>query len=223
MIQTIAKGLGDLVNKVVFIGGATTPLYIEDPAASEVRPTEDVDCIIEIASQIEYHKLEENLRKRGFKNLVDSTGKAPICRWKFNGVIVDVMPTDEKILGFSNRWYIEGIKNAQPLQLSSTEILIFTSPYFIAAKIEAFHGRGKKDFRISPDMEDIITLLDGRPNFKKELLSAPASVQKYLKQEFKKFIRNEEFEEGLYAHLRTEGNTAKRVKGFMRLLKEITL
>ena len=27
MIQTIAKGLGDLVNKVVFIGGATTPAF----------------------------------------------------------------------------------------------------------------------------------------------------------------------------------------------------
>ncbi len=28
-----------------------------------------------------------------------------MCRWHFDDVILDVMPTDEEILTFGNRWY----------------------------------------------------------------------------------------------------------------------
>ncbi|WP_156785488.1 MULTISPECIES: hypothetical protein [Cyanophyceae] len=34
---------------------------------------------------------------------------APLCRWLYQDLIVDIMPCDAKILGFSNRWYQAGI------------------------------------------------------------------------------------------------------------------
>jgi hypothetical protein len=48
-IKAVHKALGDLRDKVVFVGGATVSLYI-DRTASEVRPTEDVDLLVELVS-----------------------------------------------------------------------------------------------------------------------------------------------------------------------------
>ena len=91
MLQTVANGLGELKEEMVFVGGAVAELYADDPAASDIRPTLDVDCVIELSSRIEYAELEESLRKKGFAN--DTSEGAPICRWVYNNVKVDVMPT----------------------------------------------------------------------------------------------------------------------------------
>lgn len=37
------------------------------------------------------------------------------------------------------------------------------APYFCATKLEAFGGRGKNDYLASHDLEDLITVVDGRP------------------------------------------------------------
>lgn len=41
--------------------------------------------------------------EQGFQE--DTREGAPLCRWVRHGTTLDVMPLDEKILGFSNRWY----------------------------------------------------------------------------------------------------------------------
>jgi hypothetical protein len=66
MVIHVARHLGDLREKVVFLGGCATGLLITDPAMPEVRITNDVDVIVEITSRLEYYRLEEELRKRGF-------------------------------------------------------------------------------------------------------------------------------------------------------------
>jgi hypothetical protein len=69
-----------------------------------------VDVIVEVASYSQYAKLSKRLRKLGFSE--DSSEGAPICRWASEGMLLDVMPTDEKILGFSNRWYGPALRQA---------------------------------------------------------------------------------------------------------------
>ncbi len=101
MVKPVARGLGDLKDRVVFLGGAATSLLITDPALPHIRTTFDVDVIVEVASRMEYYRLEDALRERGFTQSVDS--ESPVCRWSFQDVVVDVMPTDEEILGFANR------------------------------------------------------------------------------------------------------------------------
>ncbi|TSA45536.1 MAG: hypothetical protein D4R56_05395 [Deltaproteobacteria bacterium] len=115
MIIDVAKRLGDLRDKVVFVGGCATGLFITDPAIPEIRATQDVDVIVEVASRMAYYRLEEELRLRGFKQ--DMSENAHVCRWMVDGIKVDIMPTQEEILGFSNRWYLPVIKNADQLQL----------------------------------------------------------------------------------------------------------
>jgi hypothetical protein len=67
---------------------------------------------------------------------------APVCRWLVDSIKVDVMPTQEDILGFSNRWYLPAIKHAVHVVLEKElTIQLVTPPYFLATKIEAFKGR----------------------------------------------------------------------------------
>lgn len=99
MLRTVARRLGPLRERVVFLGGCATYLLITDAAIPEIRPTLDVDVIVEIVSRLEYYKLEKKLQELGFTH--SRRRKDPICRWQIEGVTVDIMPTDEKILGFS--------------------------------------------------------------------------------------------------------------------------
>lgn len=104
MIRHVAERLGDLRKQVVFLGGAVTGLLLTDAAAPEARFTEDVDVVVSIGSYSEYSRLEEALRDLGFQNARDVICRV-ICRWSIANVLVDIMPADEAILGFSNRWY----------------------------------------------------------------------------------------------------------------------
>lgn len=48
--KRVAVALGELNEKVVFVGGAMISLYINDPAAEDVRPTKDIDITFKIVS-----------------------------------------------------------------------------------------------------------------------------------------------------------------------------
>ena len=140
-LSGVYHALGALKNSVAFVGGATVSLYADNPAQTEVRPTNDVDVLIEIASYHDYAKVQEKLAALGFQN--DIASKV-ICRYKYQGLTVDIMPTEENVLGFNNRWYKNGFNNLQAYRVDEhTQIKIFTTPYFIASKIEAYKSRGK--------------------------------------------------------------------------------
>lgn len=215
MIETVAAGLGQLRKEAVFVGGASTCLHIDDPAAEGVRPTEDVDCVIEVSNRTGYSQVEKRLRGLGFSHVMEPGH--PICRWRFRGVLVDVMPDDPSILGFSNRWYAEGIENARGIVLpSGLSILSFTLPYFIASKLEAFKSRGS-DPRMSHDIEDIIIVLDGKLDFD-DIVSTPATVTTYLKEKFQELLSDPSFVECVYGHLPhdpSKGIRAKRILSFL--------
>ncbi|WP_318348231.1 hypothetical protein [Aquipluma nitroreducens] len=200
MLQTVANGLGELKNDMVFVGGAVAELYANDPAASDIRPTLDVDCVIGLSTRLEFYRLEENLRARGFAN--DTSSGAPICRWIYNDIKVDVMPTNENILGFSNKWYVEGIENEiQKILPDGTEIFVFPPEYYVATKLEAHKGRGGEDLRQSHDFEDIIYILDNCPDLLKDIVIANPTVKAYLKIEFKSLLQNKGLVEGIESAL----------------------
>jgi predicted nucleotidyltransferase len=91
------------------------------------------------------------------------------------------MPTDPAILGFSNPWYPAVQQNAQRVRIGNYEIRLITVPYFLATKLDAFHGRGKSDHRTSHDLEDVITVVGGRTELADEVRIAPLDLQKYLR------------------------------------------
>jgi hypothetical protein len=200
MLASVAKGLGPLKDEVVFVGGATIELYLAGQPALKVRATDDVDCVVQVTTRTDYHKLDERLRALKFQHPLDTKG--PICRWEYQGILVDVMPIEGGVLGFSNRWYPEGFEHAVTVRLpDGQEIKIFSLPYLIASKLEAFKDRGHEDFMGSSDMEDIVTIIDSAADFQKEISGAPASVKSYLQDCLRQLLTDERFLDGLQGHL----------------------
>ena len=196
MLQTVSSGLGELKNEMVFVGGSVAELYVDNPAASDIRPTLDVDCVIELSSRIAHARLEEALRVKKFAN--DTSQGAPICRWIYQDIKVDVMPTDPNVLGFTNMWYEDGVTNRITKTLpDGQEIFVFPVEYYVAAKFEAHKGRGGNDLRQSHDFEDIIYIFDNCPDILENIQNANEDVKDYLKQECQNLLDNDNLIEGV--------------------------
>lgn len=220
MIRRVAFRLGQLRDRVVFLGGAATALLITDSAAPDVRVTMDVDVIVEIATRGDYYRLSEDLRRAGFKE--DIQEGAPLCRWQIDGIALDVMPTNEEILGFSNQWYPDALLNATQHRINEEmTIRVVTAPFFLATKIEAFRSRGRGDFFASHDMEDIITLLDGRPEIVEDVASAPEGVREFLAGEFARLLKHRSFLDAVPGHLLPDAASQRRVPFLLERIKAI--
>lgn len=215
-IKAISRILKSIKKDVVFVGGATVSLYV-DSKSSEVRPTDDVDVVIELAAYNNYTQLEEELRNVGFENDKDS---GIICRYMVQGIIVDIMPTNSDVLGFSNRWYEEGFENAISIMLDDDEVKIFSFPYFIATKLEAFKNRGNNDFRFSSDFEDIVYVLENNSNAENQLSNLPEQLKEYFSKTFQDLINQQDWEEGLYAHLEPR-NAPQKIIMIENILKKL--
>lgn len=176
-LAAIAGALGDLRREVAFVGGSVVGLLLTDKAAPAVRPTNDVDVIVALDKPTDYHLvLVPKLRALGFREPMSEV----ICRWVVNGLFVDIMPTDATTLGFTNRWYEGAAETATDCPLGNVTIRLVTPVYFIATKFEAFRDRGESDFAASHDFEDILAVVNGRPEIVDEVTRAPSDVRDYL-------------------------------------------
>ena len=178
-VELVATALGPLRDELVFVGGCAAGLLMSDPGATPIRATIDVDLVARVTALSQYHKLEEVFTQLGFER--DMTADAPICRWRYRGIAVDLMPTDPNILGFANRWYGLAMETAQRVSLpSGIAIRLISGPAFIATKFEAFADRGQGDLLASHDLEDIINVFASRTRILDEVAHSPADLRGYL-------------------------------------------
>lgn len=187
LLSGMAHAMGPLCDQVVFVGGCATGLLVSQPLVIDTRPTEDVDAIVEVASLVGYHALAGQLQARGFKQtMADNT---PPFRWFWHVMQLDLVPVDEKVLGFANRWYRPGFEAAQWATLpTGLRLRHLSAPYFVATKLEAFQDRGNHDVYLSHDLEDIITVVDGREELLAELRAAPAEVRRFVASQFREVL-----------------------------------
>lgn len=191
-VELVAHALGELCDELVLVGGCAASLLMDAPTAPPPRVTYDVDLLALVTVLRNYHALEEKLAQRGFKR--DMSPEAPICRWHIGEIMVDLMPTDEKVLGFSNRWYPHAAATAVPTVLpSGRAIRLIAAPAFLATKFEAFQTRGKSDLVLSHDFEDIINVLEGRAAIVDEVASGAPELRGYLATQFARVSHREEF------------------------------
>lgn len=219
MMEFVARKLGKLKDEFVFLGGCATALFINDASVPDIRATMDVDCITDVLSLVHYHQLEKKLISHGFKKSIQDD---VICRWHYEDVILDVMPTDENILGFGNRWYKAAIKEnlvhhiAHDLSLKSV-----TAPYFLATKFEAFKGRGNNDYYMSHDFEDIISVIDGRTQIVNEVKNTDMTLKNYLQEIFSELLINEHFLSALPGHINYGSSTHDRTNMVLDRIKQM--
>jgi len=218
MTETVAHALGSLKEDLVFVGGCAVGLLITDDARPPIRATRDVDLVAEVATRVDYYALAERLRKVGFQEHIGDVN----CRWRYKDLLVDVMPTDESILGFSNGWYVHAVRQATRFDLpTGTQIRLVSPPLLVATKIEAFYGRGNDDYGGSHDIEDIINLVDGRPELPEEIERSEPELRDYLRAEIDDLLSNRSFVDTIPWHFGPDRTNQARAPVVIERLRKI--
>ena len=206
IIQKVAKALGDLNNQVIYVGGATVCLYINDPAADDVRPTKDVDISLKIASVAHLEDIREELSKRGFKQTADLD---VICRFKFDDILVDVMATKPVGWAPANPWFEGGFNNLEHVDFDGIIIQIMPLTYFLASKFTAHLNRGGSDPRLSHDFEDITYILDNRTDWHELVKNERGEAKMFLLKQLKAIKQSPKLQEAILCNLYYETQEAR--------------
>lgn len=112
------------------------------------------------------------------------------------------MPTIDVAIGFKNKWYPDGFRNAIKYSIGENESIQILAPeYFLATKLEAFKSRGYSDPRQSEDFEDIVYVLENRDSIWSELANCSEPVKSYLIAEFEKLLSQKGIEEWIDCHV----------------------
>ena len=132
------------------------------------------------------------------------------------------MPLDEKILGFSNRWYKAAMKSSVTQKLSAhLEIRVVTAPLFIATKLEAFKGRGKGDLFGSHDLEDVVSVVDGRATVIAEVRTEEDGLRTYIRAEIKSLLATRGFLDALPGYLLPDAASQARIRIVLERFKDL--
>jgi len=179
-VAIVAAALKDLKDEVIFVGGAVISVYTDDPAAGEIRPTKDIDFMIQVTSLADWEKLRERLAQLGFTPDPEADD---VISYKYMDISVDVMPAKNSPIGPANKWYGFGFENNWTRTIKEQQIKILSAPCFLATKFEAFLSRGG-DYRTSHDFEDIVYVLDNRTTIVQEISEEAQEIKDFLKEQF---------------------------------------
>ncbi len=196
-VKMVAHALKDLNEQVVYVGGAAAGLYTDDSGAPEMRPTNDIDIVFEIATMLELEELRQKLAERGIHFAKD---EKVMCRFKYQNILLDVMVTKEVGWAPANPWFKDGFDHTEVCQLDNVKIKIMPLAYYLASKFVAFKDRGT-DPRTSHDFEDIVYVLDNRTTLVKDILESKEDVRAFLIAELTAVLNDDSFQEAVKAHL----------------------
>lgn len=209
LLETAADALGPLLDRVVFLGGATISLWITDPAARPPRVTYDVDVVAEVVTLAGYVAFQAELRSAGF---TEDVASGVVCRWRHagTGLVLDAIPAEPRLAGFGGRRLRPAVEASVEHQLPSGTIIRVVPPvHLVATKLEAFADRGNDDCIASRDFEDIILLVDSREELGAELDGAPGDLRAYVRDELNRIMRLRTFEYGVEGALTGAGARAR--------------
>lgn len=187
-LKRVAEKIGPLRKEVVFVGGTVLPLLLTRPPGLNLRRSKDVDLLMDCKSKEEIYAFEDLLWDLGFKNW----GTGAICRWALDDIAIDVLPADQDILGFNNKWCDEAARDPLLIDLGQgLEIRIINAPCFLGIKFNAFYKRGNDDYVRSNDIYDMLVLFAGRPEMIKEIMkSASPALRIFLSFELERLMEH---------------------------------
>jgi len=216
----VAGRLSPIEIDYAFLGGCIVPFLLDDPDLMPMRPTNDVDVVVLLIRQSQMAEIEEKLRRQGFVH-ADYEG-APICRWRLGEITVDIMPDKEAgFMGLNTRWFPEALRSARPHQVPGGEVPIISAPAFVATKLSAYADRGHGDF-YHRDLEDLITVIDGRASLPEELAACDQSLQSYVMTELLRYLSDHRFIDSLAGHLPGDAASQARLSGLQLRLRSLS-
>lgn len=98
-----------------------------------------------------------------------------------------------------------------------------TAPVFLATKLDAFNGRGNRDYIASHDLEDALSVIDGRPSVVEEVRASVEDLRAYLAIEWQSLLRNPRFIDAIPAHLPPDASSQARTSLIVQRIEELSL
>lgn len=215
----VSKRIEPLGVKFAFIGGAVVGFLLDNPSMPFPRQTDDVDAIAEVLTRSQYTDLEARLRQEaGFHH--DTSEGAPLCRWIVDNIKVDIMPVEDPTGQFDTRWFKYALETAVDRTIKGTSIRSISGTCFMATKLAAFEDRGGHDY-FSHDLEDILTVVDGREKLCAELAAERPDVRKYVADRIRVLLKTRAFIDALPGHLPPDSASQDRLPLLLARLKQI--
>ncbi|MDI1249374.1 MAG: hypothetical protein PSV13_10970 [Lacunisphaera sp.] len=218
-LRAVADRLDGLGLDYAFVGGSVVNLLLDHPDLSPARPTDDFDVILEAVTAHRYADIEVKLRELGFDH--DMREGAPRCRWVLGNLTVDIMPTEGAFLGLNTTWFPEALATASERAFGHVRLKLISPVAFLATKYVAFLDRGDGDHYASADLEDFITVIDGRENIAAEVATAPEALRAYVIDAVRTLLAAPSFNESLPGHLPGDEASQRRLPALRRKLHAI--
>lgn len=219
-LKEVAAQLDRLEVAYAFTGGIVLGFLLDHPQVVDIRATDDLDAITAVTSYGQQAELEEKLRLLQFRH--DISEDAPTCRFLYEGIKVDVMPMKDQTGQFDNPWFEIALETSSLRTLDGVTVRTVNAPCFIATKLTAFADRGKGDFMSSHDLEDIITVVDGRASLVDEIDEAESSMRHFMLNRITELMENESFRDCLPGHLQPDRAGQMRLPLLIKRLQLIT-
>ena len=193
--------LNELGDELTIVGGTAPALY-EISQAVPIRPTEDIDVVIESKGPAQWNRLVRKIEDRGFRY---AGAGAPICRYVKGDLQINVMPTDDS-LGFSNRWYAEAVANRIKTDFG---VHVIAPLYFIATKLVAYTDpeRGGGNPFMSIDLDDIVVVVRGIPELLAEIRIGTADVHVFVREQLSALFSGADGLDIVRSHLEGDAGT----------------
>lgn len=208
-IEKLDELLSEFPFDHAFLGGSVLSLLVTDPTVDALRVTKDVDILLDSTTRNEYHRAERLLEYRGFHH--DMREGAPLCRWTYQDITLDVIPSHEEVLGWRSPWLAEAMEHTQQVRCGNRVVRVVSAPFFVLLKLEAFEDRGGGDFLSSTDFEDVICLFNGRDGIVDEIAQEPM-VRQMLGKRFRRYLESSDLVASIEGFVRTEVNPESRME-----------
>jgi hypothetical protein len=192
LLIQVARAMEDCGIPYAFTGGATIPFFLDRPELSTIRPTKDVDVVVQAVTLLQYHEVENKISEYGWSH--DMSPNAPRCRWKWEGTLIDILASSEITGEFSSPWFQKGVEEAIKITRKEVTLRFVPVGVLLASKLIAFGDRGRKDPWASHDLEDIMALVDGRASLYDELMEEDALLRVDIGTMMDEVLRLPDFE-----------------------------
>jgi hypothetical protein len=131
------------------------------------------------------------------------------------------MPVEGAFLGLNTVWFDHALSNPTAMVVDGQTLRVISGTAFVATKLAAFSDRGENDFFGSHDLEDILTVIDGRETILEEIKNAPSDLRTYIIDTLKYFLANSQFQEALPGHLPPDPGSQARLPILRETLNRI--
>jgi predicted nucleotidyltransferase len=131
------------------------------------------------------------------------------------------MPTKGEQIGLNTEWFREVLAEAVEVEYADTKLKIVSPVGLLVTKYLTFTERGENDYYASHDLEDIITVIDGREGIVSEINEASDDLRNYLVAGVRELLKSRDFLEALPGHLPPDSASQLRLPQLREKLKKI--